>query len=112
VWLLERENIMTRKYVFFLALALQFALQIGSASACRGINIVKNGEILCMTTSDGAGQEFKDGRPPPVSKAEQARRIAEMRRGGTVIGGQLVSPFVPGSKQDMEWRAERRRRGF
>jgi hypothetical protein len=88
-----------------------FVLQIGPASACRGINIIKNGEKLCMTTSDGAGQEFKDARHP-VSKAEQARRIAEMRRGGTVIGGQLVSPFVPGSKQDMEWRAERKREGF
>lgn len=103
---------MTRHYVFFLALAPLFVLQIESASACRGINSMKNGEMLCMTTSDGGGQEFKDARPRRVSKAEQARRIAEMRRGGTVIGGQTVSPFVPGSKQDQEWQAERRRNGF
>jgi len=102
---------MTRKFVFFLALAPLFALQIAPASACKVIGHTKSGEKLCMTTSDGAGQEYRDGRRP-VSRAEQARRIAEMRRGGTMIGGVLVSPFVPGSKQDRAWQAERKRKGF
>lgn len=102
---------MTRKYVLLFALASLFALQIDSASACKVVGRSRNGEPLCMTASDGPGQEYKDGRRF-VSRAEQARRIAEMRRGGTMMGGILVSPYVPGSKADKEWQAERRRRGF
>jgi hypothetical protein len=102
---------MTRyTYVLLLAFASLFVLQIGSANACQVVR-VKNGERFCMTTSDGAGQEFKDGRRF-VPKAVQAMRIAQMKRGGTMIGGVLVSPYVPGSKQDREWQAERKRKGF
>jgi hypothetical protein len=98
------------KYVLF-ALASLFALQIGSANACQLVGHTKSGERRCMTTSDGAGQSFNDGRHF-VPKAVQAQRIAEMKRGGTMIGGVLVSPYVPGSKKDREWQAERKQRGF
>ncbi|WP_442756184.1 hypothetical protein ACNHKD_06090 [Methylocystis sp. JAN1] len=99
------------KHTLLLAISSLLALQIGSANACQVVGHTKSGEPLCMTTSDGAGQSFNDGRRF-VPKAVQAARIAEMKRGGTMIGGVLVSPFVPGSKQDREWQAERKRRGF
>jgi hypothetical protein len=35
-----------------------------------------------------------------------------MKRGGTMIGGILVSPYVAGSSKDRAWQAERRQRGF
>ena len=92
----------------FLTLAALFVLQIDSASACRKTGKTKNGEPLCATTSD---KHFGDGRRF-VPKAVQAMRIAEMKRGGTMIGGVLVSPYVPGSKQDKVWQAERKRKGF
>jgi hypothetical protein len=99
------------KHLLLLAITSLFALQVGSASACQVVGHTKSGERLCMTTSDGPGQSFNDGRRF-VPKAVQAKRFAEMRRGGTMIGGVLVSPYVPGSKQDRDWQAERKRRGF
>ncbi|MDH2381831.1 hypothetical protein [Bradyrhizobium sp. CER78] len=102
---------MTRKYVLLFALAPLFALQMDSASACKVVGRSRSGEPLCMTTHDGPGQPYKAGRNF-VSPAERARRIAEMKRGGTMIGGILVSPYVPGSREDKAWQAERRRRGF
>lgn len=108
---LEKGKVMSRKYVLLFALASLFALQIDSASACKVVGHSKSGEPLCMTTSDGPGQEYKDGRRF-VPRVERARRIAEMRRGGMMVGGILVSPHVPGSKADKAWQAERRRMGF
>jgi hypothetical protein len=113
---------MTRKYVLLFALVSLAALQIDDASACKVVGHSKSGEPLCMTTSDGPGQAYTDARRR-VSRgeqarrlvrvrAEEARRIEEMRRSGTMMGGFLVSPHVPGSKKDKEWQAERRRRGF
>jgi hypothetical protein len=112
---------MTSKCILFLALASLFAIQIGPASACRVVGHTSDGEPLCMTTSDGAGQEFTDDRQRTsrwdwarqrATRAREASRIAEMRSGGTMIGGILVSPYVPGSNQDKAWQAERRQRGF
>jgi hypothetical protein len=108
---LDEEKVMTRKLLLLFALASLFALQIDSASACKVVGHSKSGEPLCMTTSDGPGQEYKDGRRF-IPRAERARRIAEMTRGGTMMGGILVSPHVPGSKADKAWQAERKRLGF
>jgi hypothetical protein len=124
-----RRTVMNRKYVLCFALASLFALQVDSASACRGINVMKNGEMLCMTTSDSSG--YTDGRSGrdrwiemrqrQMQEREQQERRArfegrhhtqDMASGGTQMAGVLVSPFVPGSTQDKAWQSERKHRGL
>jgi hypothetical protein len=53
----------------------------GTASACHVVGY-KNGEPICMSTSDGAGQSYKPVPifvPPKLPKALQAMQIAHAR---------------------------------
>ena len=67
---------MGKTYLFLLAIAPFLALQAAPASACVVVGHTKDGERLCMTSSDGAGQAYRDGRRP---KAVQAMEIAHRR---------------------------------
>ena len=119
---------MTRKLLLFVGLASLFALQIDSASACQVVGRTSSGERLCMTSSDGPGQPYVDGRRTSGSdfnaqrrwemiqrrqaRLEGARHTQDMASGGTKVGNIVVSPYVPGSQQDKGWQAERKRRGL
>jgi hypothetical protein len=117
---------MIRKYILILALAP--LLSTAADAKCRIVGHTSDGEPLCMTTSDGAGQPYIDDRRNSGSsfnsrrrwemiQRRQARRegashTQDMASGGTMHGNILVSPFVPGSQQDRAWQAERKRRGL
>jgi hypothetical protein len=51
----------TKKCSWLFTLALVLALQSVPASACQVVGYA-NGEPQCMTTSDGPGQPYTDGR--------------------------------------------------
>lgn len=134
---------MTRKIAIALTFFAATVLGIGSASACRRAPNSplcqvgqENCETRCITTSDGPGRPYTDGRPvfrpgEGFNQREMWQRRMEMRRrhdaavdegrrhtsdmatGGTrMANGLTVSPFVPGSTQDRAWQAERKRRGL
>lgn len=94
-------------------------------------------EELCVTTSDGAFEPYTDGRKraarqrlyqhyreqAAAEQRTQRRREyiqhirdrqegrAQWRNDGTPSSVGTISPFVPGSRQDLAWKDERRRRG-
>ena len=132
---------MTRKLTLALALVATTVLGVGSASACKrapNSPLCQVGqadcEPTCITTSDGPGQPYTDGRKDGMvngrqwiqmrlrqQRIEHARETAaegrnhtsDMATGGTkMANGITVSPFVPGSTQDQAWQAERHRRGL
>lgn len=67
---------MIRKFILLAGLASLVALQAQSANACQVVGRSPSGEVLCMTSSDGAGQAFTDGRNR-IPKAIQAARLGE-----------------------------------
>jgi hypothetical protein len=78
-------------------------------------------EQECITTSDGKGQPYIDGRDQRRWRQMEQRRM-DFRRAqqegrnswannGTPSRIGTISPFVPGSTQDLAWRAERKRHG-
>lgn len=79
-------------------------------------------EPQCITTSDGAGQPYTDGRDNRRRWQMEQRRMDFRRRqdegrgawanNGTPSSVGTISPFVPGSTQDLAWKAERKRRGI
>lgn len=130
---------MTRKLTIVLAVVAAYVFGIGSASACkRAPNSPlcqvgqENCEPTCITTSDGAGQPYTDGRRDDgwqwrqmrrerferferfrAAQAEGRNHTSDMATGGTkTASGILISPFVPGSTQDRAWQSERKRRGL
>jgi hypothetical protein len=88
----------------------------------------ENCEETCITTSDGGpgrDNQYIDGRKQQFDRfqyyRERGRRAreaaeAEGRRAwannGTPSSVGMISPFVPGSTQDLAWRAERQRHGM
>jgi hypothetical protein len=85
---------MTKLFSSVAVLAALFVLQSGSADAAPYRS--------CMSSPH---------------KAVRAACLARMKRGGDEIKvpGQktiVVSPYVPGSKQDKAWKAERKRLGL
>ena len=91
----------------------------------------RNCEARCITTSDGGpGRDnmYIDGRKQRffgrprgawIDRQTQAYRDAAAARGkaawknsGTPSPVGIISPFVPGSVEDTNWRAERKRRGI
>jgi hypothetical protein len=74
------------KYIWFVALAPLLAFQTVPASAsCRVVGHSSSGEPVCMTTSDGAGQPYTNGRRTYFGSPEQRRRIEAVKP----IGGLL-----------------------
>jgi hypothetical protein len=82
-------------------------------------------EPRCITTSDGAGQPYTDGRTQRNTQWWERRmdyhhrfnegrnHTSDMATGGTDMGRSgVVSPYVPGSVQDKGWESERKRRGL
>jgi hypothetical protein len=76
---------MTKKSLWLLALVPVLALQTMPASACHVIG-QRNGENICETTSDGAGQQYKPSSiqvttsgPRKIAPAMQALELAERR---------------------------------
>jgi hypothetical protein len=122
-----------KKYLLIVALA---GLITSSANAaCRIVGHSSDGEPLCETTSDGAGQPYTDDRRGDWRNSQWereraaryrmqqrehylqwyrgARHTDDMATGGTNMGAiGVVSPFVPGSREDQGWEAERKRRGL
>lgn len=123
-----------------IAVALAPLLITPADAKCKIVGHTSDGEPLCMTTSDGAGQPYTDDRrrddmrrrqmqwreeraseermqrrrefyQARQARQEGARHTSDMATGGTMHGDILVSPYVPGSQQDKGWQAERRRRG-
>jgi hypothetical protein len=93
-------------------------------------------EPMCITTSDGANEPYTDGRKRAArqrmyqhyrergeaARMEKRREYiqhirdrqegrAQWRNDGTPSSVGTISPFVPGSRQDLAWKDERRRRG-
>jgi hypothetical protein len=77
------------KYIWLVALAPLLAFQTVRASACRVVGHSSSGEPLCMTTSDGAGQPYTNGRYPryPTNFAQlaQRRRIEAVKPVGGLL---------------------------
>jgi hypothetical protein len=78
---------MTSKLTLVLALAAASAFGIGSANACKlapNSPLCQVGqpncEPLCITTSDGPGQPYTDGRNDGMVNGWQWRRIQQRRQ--------------------------------
>jgi hypothetical protein len=61
---------MAKKCIWLITLVPLLAFQTMPASACNIVGY-KNGEPLCGTTSDGAGQPYTDARPHRYSRRGQ-----------------------------------------
>ena len=134
----RKERTMIRKLTLVLALAAT-VFGISSASACKIVGHTSDGEPLCMTTSDGAGQPYNDDRYRQrwqdelrwqeerqrtqrrreyIERYRDVRRRQEEGRSQWQNDGMktervgTISPFVPGSVQDTAWREERRKHGI
>lgn len=105
---------------------LGLMLPIPAAQAWSRCQYFSDGrEPRCLNTSDSGREQYYDDRNRRGSSWErfrQSRKASETERGrthtqdmatgGTMMGGILVSPFVPGSDADKGWQAERKRRGL
>jgi hypothetical protein len=64
-----------RKYVLLSALVPVFAFT--SLPPANAKCWIRNGEEVCMKTSDGAGESYTDARTPAMKQAQQ-RRVSDM----------------------------------
>ena len=78
---------MTRKFTIAVALAVVSMLEMASAKACQPAPNSPlcqvdqpNCEPLCITTSDGPGQPYTDGRKDGMVNGWQWRRIQQRRQ--------------------------------
>jgi hypothetical protein len=78
---------MAKNCLWLIALIPLLALQTGPASACKSAGFTSSGEPRCITTSDGKGQPYTDGRSWREKRA--ARHHAEQIRTANKIGGLL-----------------------
>jgi hypothetical protein len=65
-----------RKYILLTALVPVFAFAFLTPPAHANC-WMRNGEEVCMKTSDGGGEAYTDARSPAMKQAQQ-RRVAEM----------------------------------
>jgi hypothetical protein len=115
------------------AIMIVLILPVPADAACKSIRrLCQQGECenMCITTSDGGpGRDnmYTDGRRKPARftdspgyqryreqvriRARQERGRREWANDGTPSAVGIISPFVPGSTQDLAWKDERRRRG-
>ena len=119
---------MSRYVVIALALAPLFVSAAEARSKCQYFSDGR--EPRCHVVSDGAREPYVDDRKNSGFSDEFRRRNGErvqrrqawrrgaahtedMASGGTrTSSGIVVSPFVPGSREDQGWQAERKRRGL